>query len=73
MEDDIFRHLIDLNKELLKYNISAEYTYDPTDDRAGEKLQAIESLKNMQNYYFIRNKDKKEDGEQELKLFAILF
>lgn len=64
MEDYIFRHLIDLNEELLKYDISAELTYDPTDDRDGEKLQALERLKNMQNYYSIRKKDKKEDGGQ---------
>ena len=64
MEDYIFRHLIDLNEELLKYDISAEITYDPTDDRDGEKLQALERLKNMQNYYSIRKKDKKEDGGQ---------
>lgn len=49
MEDYIFRHLIDLDEELLKCDISAEFTYDPTDDRDGEKLQAIERLKNMQN------------------------
>lgn len=64
IEDFIFRHLIDLNEELLKCDISAEFTYDPTDDRDGEKLQAIERLKNMQNYYSIPKKGKKEDGEQ---------
>ena len=64
MVDYIFHHLIDLNEELLKYDISAEFTYDPTDDRDGEKLQAMERLKNMQNYYSIRKKDKKKDGGQ---------
>lgn len=64
MMDYIFRCCIDLDEELLKCDISAEFTYDPTDDAEGEKLEAIERLSNLQSYYSIRKKGKKEDGGQ---------
>ncbi len=62
--DYIFRYCINFNEELLKYDIEAEYVYNPIDDEDGEALQAIERLKNVQNYYSIRKDGKKKDGEQ---------
>ena len=64
MMDYIFRYCIDINEGLLKNDISADFVYDPTDDEDGEKLEAIERLKNLQNYYSIPKKDKRENGGQ---------
>lgn len=56
--DYIFRYCINVNEGLLKNDIDAEYTYDPTDDEYGEKLEAIERLKDLQKYYSVRKYEK---------------
>lgn len=56
--DYIFRYCINVNEGLLKNDIDAEYTYDPTDDEYGEKLEAIERLKDLQKYYSVRKCEK---------------
>lgn len=64
IKDYILRHCINLNENLLRHDISSEFTYSPANNDDGRDLQAIHRLKDLQNYYSIREKTKESSTDE---------